>query len=95
MNVSTEFDVSMSFRTKGRNTGPPVTPSSRAKWRCAGRGRQSPRSFEARSRGEVPEDYVFDAIGAGGAATVIRMSELFRGGDTLMIITTCSRETQR
>jgi predicted dithiol-disulfide oxidoreductase (DUF899 family) len=25
--------------------------------------------------GEVPEDYVLDAIGAGGAATVIRMSE--------------------
>ena len=35
--------------------------------------------------GEVPEDYEFDAIGAGGAATVIRMSELFRGGDTLMM----------
>ena len=35
--------------------------------------------------GEVPEDYVFDAAGAGGAATVIRMSELFRGGDTLMM----------
>src|SRR5499426_2322477 len=35
--------------------------------------------------GEVPEDYVFDAIGEGGAATVIRMSELFRGGETLMM----------
>jgi predicted dithiol-disulfide oxidoreductase (DUF899 family) len=33
--------------------------------------------------GEVPEDYVFDATGSGGAATVIRMSELFLGGDTL------------
>ena len=32
----------------------------------------------------MPEDYVFDATGAGGAATV-RMSELFRGGDTLMM----------
>jgi predicted dithiol-disulfide oxidoreductase (DUF899 family) len=36
--------------------------------------------------GEVPEDYVFDLDGAGGATTVIRMSELFRGGDTLMIL---------
>src|SRR5262245_47681841 len=35
--------------------------------------------------GEVTEDYVFDAIGAGGVATGIRMSELFRGGDTLMM----------
>src|SRR5215204_4529445 len=35
--------------------------------------------------GEVPEDYVFDLDGAGGVTTVIRMSELFRGGDTLMI----------
>jgi predicted dithiol-disulfide oxidoreductase (DUF899 family) len=35
--------------------------------------------------GQVPEDYVFDAADAGGAATVIRMSELFRGGDTLMM----------
>jgi len=35
--------------------------------------------------GAVPDDYVFDAVGAGGAATVIRMSELFRGGDTLMM----------
>jgi predicted dithiol-disulfide oxidoreductase (DUF899 family) len=35
--------------------------------------------------GEVPEDYVFDAVGAGGPAAVIRMSELFRGGDTLMM----------
>jgi predicted dithiol-disulfide oxidoreductase (DUF899 family) len=35
--------------------------------------------------GEVSEDYVFDAIGAGGVATGIRMSELFRGGDTLML----------
>ena len=37
--------------------------------------------------GEVPEDYAFVAAGEedGAAATVIRMSELFRGGDTLMI----------
>jgi predicted dithiol-disulfide oxidoreductase (DUF899 family) len=28
--------------------------------------------------GAVPEDYVFGAVGEGGAATVIRMSELFR-----------------
>ena len=32
--------------------------------------------------GEVPDDYVFDAAGAGDGSTVIRMSELFRGGDT-------------
>jgi predicted dithiol-disulfide oxidoreductase (DUF899 family) len=35
--------------------------------------------------GEVPEDYVFDVVGEGGSATAIRMSELFRGGDTLMM----------
>jgi predicted dithiol-disulfide oxidoreductase (DUF899 family) len=35
--------------------------------------------------GEVSEDYAFDVVGAGGTATVIRMSELFRGGDTLMM----------
>jgi len=35
--------------------------------------------------GEVPEDYVFDVINEAGAPTVIRMSELFRGGDTLMM----------
>src|SRR5918992_3546685 len=35
--------------------------------------------------GEVPEDYAFDVVGAGGTATVIRMSDLFRGGDTLMM----------
>lgn len=35
--------------------------------------------------GEVTEDYVFDATGAGGFATGIRMSELFRGGDMLMM----------
>lgn len=34
---------------------------------------------------EVPEDYLFDAVGEGAASTVIRMSELFRGGDTLMV----------
>jgi predicted dithiol-disulfide oxidoreductase (DUF899 family) len=35
--------------------------------------------------GEVPHDYVFDAVEEGGATTAIRMSELFRGGDTLMM----------
>jgi len=35
--------------------------------------------------GEVPEDYVFDAVDTAGAATVLRLSDLFRGGDTLMI----------
>jgi predicted dithiol-disulfide oxidoreductase (DUF899 family) len=35
--------------------------------------------------GEVPADYAFDAADTGGGSTVIRMSELFRGGDTLMI----------
>src|SRR5262245_51021310 len=35
--------------------------------------------------GAVPEDYLFDAIGEGGAATTLRMSELFRDGDTLMM----------
>jgi predicted dithiol-disulfide oxidoreductase (DUF899 family) len=36
--------------------------------------------------GEVPEDYVFDApAGDGGAPARVRLSELFRGGDTLMV----------
>ena len=35
--------------------------------------------------GQVPEDYVFTRMGAGGAAEAVRISELFRGGDTLMI----------
>lgn len=35
--------------------------------------------------GEVPEDYPFDCIGADGAPGTVRMSELFRGGDTLML----------
>jgi predicted dithiol-disulfide oxidoreductase (DUF899 family) len=35
--------------------------------------------------GEVPEDYVFDAIGADGTLAQVRLSELFRGGDTLMV----------
>jgi predicted dithiol-disulfide oxidoreductase (DUF899 family) len=35
--------------------------------------------------GEVPEDYVFQRMGAGGAPEAVRMSELFRGRDTLMI----------
>ncbi len=35
--------------------------------------------------GEVPEDYVFDRIGGDGAATTVRMSELFADKDTLML----------
>jgi predicted dithiol-disulfide oxidoreductase (DUF899 family) len=35
--------------------------------------------------GEVPEDYVFDCIGHDGAPSTVRLSELFRGGDTLML----------
>lgn len=35
--------------------------------------------------GAVPEDYVFDGIGADGEPSSVRLSELFRGGDTLML----------
>jgi predicted dithiol-disulfide oxidoreductase (DUF899 family) len=35
--------------------------------------------------GEVPEDYLFDCIGAAGVPSKVRLSELFRGGDTLML----------
>jgi Bacterial protein of unknown function (DUF899) len=35
--------------------------------------------------GEVPEDYTFEAIGPDSTPVVMRMSELFRGGDTLMV----------
>jgi predicted dithiol-disulfide oxidoreductase (DUF899 family) len=35
--------------------------------------------------GEVPEDYSFDCIGADGAPSTVRLSELFRGRDTLML----------
>ena len=35
--------------------------------------------------GEVPEDYAFTAIGPDSTPIVMRMSELFRGGDTLMV----------
>lgn len=35
--------------------------------------------------GEVPEDYLFDCIGADGTPSTVRLSELFRGGDALMI----------
>jgi predicted dithiol-disulfide oxidoreductase (DUF899 family) len=35
--------------------------------------------------GEVPEDYVFDCMGSDGVPATVRMSELFRGGDTLML----------
>src|SRR5262245_37519763 len=35
--------------------------------------------------GEAPKDYVFDCIGADGAPSKVRFSELFRGGDTLLL----------
>src|SRR4028118_357308 len=35
--------------------------------------------------GVVPEDYVFDKIGAEGGIEEVKLSELFRGGDTLMV----------
>ena len=35
--------------------------------------------------GQVREDYEFDAIGANGASVKVRLSELFRDGDTLML----------
>jgi predicted dithiol-disulfide oxidoreductase (DUF899 family) len=35
--------------------------------------------------GEVPEDYLFDCIGADGAPSKMRISELFHRGDTLML----------
>ena len=35
--------------------------------------------------GEVPEDYEFDCIAESGTPTKVRLSELFRGGDTLLI----------
>jgi predicted dithiol-disulfide oxidoreductase (DUF899 family) len=37
------------------------------------------------SGGEVPTDYVFDCIGASGMPSKVRLSELFSGGDTLML----------
>ena len=35
--------------------------------------------------GAVPEDYLFDSIGADGAPGTVRLSELFAGGDTLLL----------
>src|ERR1700737_4288420 len=35
--------------------------------------------------GEIPEDYVFDRSGDDGAATTVRMSELFGDSDTLRL----------
>src|SRR5215216_7369340 len=35
--------------------------------------------------GEVPEDYLFDCTGADGVPSKVRLSELFRGGDTLIL----------
>ena len=35
--------------------------------------------------GEVPEDYCFDCIGTDRAPSTMRLSELFRGGDTVML----------
>ncbi|MGH8168167.1 MAG: DUF899 family protein, partial [Woeseiaceae bacterium] len=37
------------------------------------------------SGGEVPEDYLFDCVGADGAPSKVRLSDLFRSGDTLML----------
>ena len=45
--------------------------------------------------GEVPEDYLFDCIGEGGAPATIPMTGLFRGGDTLMLYHSCSRAMRR
>src|SRR5688500_9841169 len=35
--------------------------------------------------GAVAEDYSFECVGADGMPTTVRLSELFRGGDTLML----------
>src|SRR5262245_47235131 len=35
--------------------------------------------------GEVPEDYSFGCIGADGVPSTVRLSQLFRGRDTLML----------
>src|SRR5215475_6102964 len=35
--------------------------------------------------GEVPQDYVFERMGANGAPESVTLSALFRGGDTLMV----------
>src|SRR5262249_31167203 len=35
--------------------------------------------------GKVPEDYCFDCIGADGPPSTVRLSKLFRGGDTVML----------
>jgi predicted dithiol-disulfide oxidoreductase (DUF899 family) len=35
--------------------------------------------------GEAPEDYLFDCIDSDGLPSTVRLSELFRGGDTLML----------
>lgn len=35
--------------------------------------------------GPIPEDYVFDCIGDRGQLATVRMSELFQGGDALML----------
>ena len=35
--------------------------------------------------GEVPKDYLFDCIGADGVPSKVRLSRLFRGGDTVML----------
>src|SRR4029450_14066285 len=35
--------------------------------------------------GEVPEDYLFDCIGADGTPSTIRMSALVRRGDTALL----------
>ncbi|OYU73209.1 MAG: hypothetical protein CFE45_37935, partial [Burkholderiales bacterium PBB5] len=35
--------------------------------------------------GQVPEDYVFHRMAAAGVAEPVKLSELFREGDTLMV----------
>lgn len=45
--------------------------------------------------GEVPEDYLFDCIGTAGVPCKVRLSELFRGGDALILYHICSLATSR
>ena len=45
--------------------------------------------------GPVPEDYPFERLTPDGTTGTVRLSELFEGGDTLMITTICSRVRRR
>ena len=36
--------------------------------------------------GAVPEDYRFDCIGADGAPSTVRLSQLFERGDSLLLV---------